>query len=106
MIIDANGSVLTPAMLRYAWCQIPDARLKGARTLLSRRNYDALLRKITFLTPGLLDDRALMDGIIPIYDSPHVQDDAVFIYSEDFLHQLVMIKNLKVPKEPEDAVSN
>jgi hypothetical protein len=98
VILDANGSMLTPGLIGYAWSQVPVHLRRGAYLLISRRQWDAL-RKTSHPTAGLFGD-----GFgLPIQDNVHVQDDAVFIYGgEDKLDQLVMIKNIAVPpKEPE-----
>jgi hypothetical protein len=95
VILDANGSVLTPALIGYAWAQVPDHLRKGAYLLISSRQWDAL-RETAHPAQGIFGH-----GFgLPIQDNAHLQDDAVFIYGgEDKLDQLVMIKNIAVPKE-------
>jgi hypothetical protein len=99
VILDANGNVLTPALIGYAWAQVPLTLRKGAYLLISSRQWDAL-RKTAHPAQGIFGH-----GFgLAIQDNAYLQDDAVFIYGgEDKLDQLVMIKNIAVPKEEATA---
>jgi hypothetical protein len=92
MILDANGSMLTPALIQYCLVELSPKERQRCKVLLSPRNADWLKRQ-HFLRPDEIHEHL----------APHawVQDDTAFIMGgDDGLEQLWQIKNLYPgPKE-------
>ena len=103
-VIDANGSRLTPALLAFAWCKIPEEKQRGVFAYASPRNVDELLSTAIPYMP-MTDVERYHRGVhvdyfaaVPVIKHPWMQDELVSFMDDD-ANIYAQIKRIAPPPE-------
>lgn len=115
VVLDANGSVLTPALLAFGWCHIPPWDTRGVFAYLSPRQLDWLLSTSRVCLSAALTPESKISATehrgsrvlyvcgVPIMQDDRAQDELVS-YVDEYAGIHAQIKNLRRP--PDEQIDN